>query len=235
VTGAQASEPVGFDAAAVVVFDCDGVLVDSERLAIRVEAQALAELGWPLSESEVAARFVGRSAAYMHEVVERRLGHAIDWEATFGRRHREAFEGELVAVDGVREVVHALVERGTPICVASSSTHDSIEFKLRRTELWEAFEGHVFSVEDVARAKPAPDVFLHAACTMGAVPARCAVVEDSASGVAAGLAAGMAVYGYAGGVTGADRLAADGVVVFDDMSVLLGLLGHGGAPWPPRS
>jgi HAD superfamily hydrolase (TIGR01509 family) len=171
--------------AALVVFDCDGVLVDSERLAIRVEAEVLGELGWALSEAEVTARFVGRSAAYMQAEVERQLGREIDWEETFGRRHREAFDAELVAIDGVGAVLDALLRRATPICVASSSTHGSIEYKLRRTGLWDVFAGRVFSVEDVAHAKPAPDVFQHAARAMGVAPADCAVVEDSRSGVEA--------------------------------------------------
>ena len=224
MTPARPPRTVALAEADVVVFDCDGVLVDSERLAIRVESAVLCELGWPLSESEVVDRFVGRSSAYMHAEVERHLGHAIDWDATFARRHRAAFDADLDVVAGVREVLAALVARGTPICVASSSTHGSIEYKLRRTLLWDAFEGRVFSVEDVASAKPAPDVFLLAAREMGAAPTRCAVVEDSVLGVAAGLAAGMGVYGYAGGVTSAERLAAPGVVVFDDMAALLDLL-----------
>jgi len=184
----------------------------------------LAELGWRLSEAEVAERFVGRSAGYMHAEVERVLGRPIDWTATFEHRHRAAFEAELAPVDGVGEVLSALAARGRPICVASSSTHASIEFKLRRTGLWDVFDGRVFSVEDVANAKPAPDVFLHAARELGVDPSRCAVVEDSPSGVEAGIAAGMAVFGFAGGVTSAERLLAPGVVVFDDMSALLGLL-----------
>jgi HAD superfamily hydrolase (TIGR01509 family) len=224
VTDAAAARTVTLGDASVVIFDCDGVLVDSERLAIRVESGVLAELGWPLSEAEVADRFVGRSAAHMQAVVERELGRTIDWESTFGRRHREAFEAELVAVDGVREVLDALVARATPICVASSSVHASIEFKLRRTDLWDVFAGRVFSVEDVEHAKPAPDVFLLAACEMGARPEQCVVVEDSRSGVEAALAAGMSVVAYAGGVTSADRLAGPGVVVVDDMATLLDLL-----------
>jgi HAD superfamily hydrolase (TIGR01509 family) len=210
----------------LVIFDCDGVLVDSERLAVRVEAEVLAELGWPLSQDEVVERFVGRSAAYMHAEIERELGHPIDWEATFSPRHRAAYEAELEAVDGVADVVHGLRDRDAPLCVASSSTHASIEFKLRRTGLWDAFDGAIFSVQDVAHGKPAPDVFLHAAREMGVAPVTCAVVEDSESGVEAGLAAGMAVFAFAGGVTRADRLARPGATVFHEMSQLSSLLAH---------
>jgi HAD superfamily hydrolase (TIGR01509 family) len=223
VTGTLGVPRGRIDDVGLVVFDCDGVLVDSERLAIRAESAVLGSLGWPLTEAEVVDRFVGRSAAYMHAEVERELGRKIDWDATFARAHREAFDVELVAVAGVAEVVTALAAARTPICVASSSTHASIEYKLRRTGLWDAFEGCVFSVNDVASAKPAPDVFLHAARAMGVDPSACSVVEDSTSGIAAGLAAGMTVYGFAGGVTSRERLASPGVVLFDDMSELLGL------------
>jgi HAD superfamily hydrolase (TIGR01509 family) len=208
----------------LVIFDCDGVLVDSERLAVRVEAEVLTEMGWPLTEDDVVRRFVGRSAAYMHTEVERTLGRSIDWDATFAPRHRAAFDAELEAVDGVAAVVEGLHDRGVAICVASSSTHASIEFKLRHTGLWGAFRGAVFSVDDVARSKPAPDVFLHAARELGVAPERCAVVEDSESGVAAGVAAGMSVFAFAGGVTPAERLTRPGSKVFFEMHQLPALL-----------
>ncbi len=208
----------------LVIFDCDGILVDSERLAVRVEAAVLGELGWPLTEAEVVDRFVGRSASYMQAEIERELGHPIDWDATFATRHRAAFEAELSAVEGVADVVAGLVDQGVAICVASSSTHQSIEFKLRRTGLWESFGGAVFSTEDVAHGKPAPDVFLLAAREQGTAPAACAVVEDSVSGVEAGIAASMAVFAFAGGVTPADRLARPGATVFHEMAELPVLL-----------
>jgi HAD superfamily hydrolase (TIGR01509 family) len=223
MTRAGAPDPTGC-AYDLVVFDCDGVLVDSERLAVRVEAEVLAELGWPLTEAEVVDRFVGRSASYMQAEVERELGREIDWDATFAPRHRAAYDAELEAVPGVAAVVDALCAAGVPRCVASSSTHASIEFKLRRTGLWDAFAGAIFSVDDVAHSKPAPDVFLHAARELGATPMACAVVEDSTTGVAAGLAAGMEVFAFSGGVTGADQLAAPGATVFDDMTQLGALL-----------
>ncbi len=208
----------------LVIFDCDGVLVDSERLAIRVEAEVLCELGWPMTEDEVADRFLGRSVAYMQAEVARELGRPIDWQATFGVRHREVFEDELVAVDGVTEVVLTLLAAGVPMCVASSSLRQSLDFKLHRTDLWDPFAGNVFSGDDVAHAKPAPDVFLHAAAAMGTAPSRCAVVEDSVAGVTAAVAAGMAVFAYAGGVTSAERLARPEVTVFHEMPELLDLL-----------
>jgi HAD superfamily hydrolase (TIGR01509 family) len=217
----------------LVIFDCDGVLVDSERLAVRVEAEVLCELGWPMTEEEVAERFVGHTVAYMESEVSRRIGHPIDWHATFGVRHREVFEAELVAVDGVTDVVSTLLARGVPMCVASSSLRQALEFKLRRTGLWDAFAGNVFSTEDVDHAKPAPDIFLHAAAAMGAYPSRCAVIEDSVAGVAAGVAAGMTVFAFGGGVTSAERLARPGATVFHEMSELLDLLAGEASVRPP--
>ena len=198
----------------LVIFDCDGVLVDSERLAVRTEAEILSGLGWPLTESDIVERFVGRSAGHMHREIERHLGRDIDWESEFEPRYREVFERELAAVPGV---IEALEEITTPVCVASSGSHVKMQFTLGRTGLLDRFEGRIFSADDVANGKPAPDVFLLAAERMGAKPERCAVVEDSVSGVTAGLAAGMAVFAFAGGVTRAELLAIGDAVVFEDM------------------
>jgi HAD superfamily hydrolase (TIGR01509 family) len=211
--------PDGFE---LVIFDCDGVLVDSERLAIRSEARILANLGWRLDESEIIERFVGRSASYMQAEVERHIGRPLDWEAEFEPEYRAIFARELVAVDGVVEALDAI---STPTCVASSSSLEKLTFTLGLTGLLDRFVGRLFSVDEVALGKPAPDVFLHAAAKMGAQPRRCAVIEDSVAGVAAGLAAGMAVYGFAGGVTSARVLRRDGVTVFANMSELPALLG----------
>jgi HAD superfamily hydrolase (TIGR01509 family) len=205
----------------LVIFDCDGVLIDSERLAIRTESQILHELGWPLSEAEVIDLFVGRSAVYMQGVIEEKIGRPIDWQAVFEDRVREACERELVPVDGV---VAALDEITTPSCVASSSSHRMLDFKLGLTGLAERFAGRVYSAEDVAHGKPDPAVFLFAAASMDVAPNRCAVIEDSVSGVEAGLAAGMAVFAFSGSVTSARDLQRDGVVLFDSMRDLPNLL-----------
>jgi HAD superfamily hydrolase (TIGR01509 family) len=202
----------------LVVFDCDGVLVDSERLAVRTEARILSNLGWPLTEADIVERFVGRSARYMKGEVERHIGRPVDWEVEFERSYRDVFERELAPVDGVVEALDTIV---VATCVASSGSHERMDFTLGLTGLRDRFRGRIFSVDDVVNGKPAPDIFLHAARTMGTEPARCAVVEDSVSGVAAGLAAGMKVFAFAGGVTPASR---DEVVVFDDMRLLPELL-----------
>jgi HAD superfamily hydrolase (TIGR01509 family) len=207
----------------LVIFDCDGVLVDSERISVRIDVQMLAELGWPLTEAEVIERFVGRSEEYMIGQVEAQLGRRLDagWEAPFRHLYREAFEAELEPVAGIVAALDAIAD---PTCVASSSSHERLRHTLGLTGLLERFDGRIFSAEEVEHGKPAPDLFLHAAATIGADPARCAVVEDSRHGVDAARAAGMWVFAYAGGVTSAERLAGPGTVVFSEMHELPALL-----------
>ncbi len=205
----------------LVIFDCDGVLVDSERLAVVMESRILTEIGWPLSEVEVIQRFVGRSSAYMKGQIEDEIGRSIDWWTEFEEPFRIICESELTPIDGVKDALDAIA---TPTCVASSSSHSSLEFKLGLTGLLERFHGRLFSSNDVEHAKPAPDVFLFAASQLDVVPDRCAVIEDSVNGVLAGLAAGMTVFAFAGGVTGASELTQDGVTVFREMRELPGLL-----------
>jgi HAD superfamily hydrolase (TIGR01509 family) len=205
-----------------VIFDCDGVLVDSERLAVRAEAQILAGLGWPLSGSDIVDRFVGRSAAHMHREVERHLGRSIEWDVEFEPRYREVFERELTAVAGVAAALDAI---RAPTCVASSGSHAKMRFTLGRIGLLDRFDGRIFSADEVPNGKPAPDVFLLAAERIGVPPDCCAVVEDSVSGVRAGQAAGMTVFAYSGGVTGAEMLSVGDAVVFGNMAELPALLG----------
>jgi HAD superfamily hydrolase (TIGR01509 family) len=210
----------------LVIFDCDGVLVDSERLAVRVESEYLTELGWPLTQAEIMERFTGRTDAYMDEAIEAQLGDRLPegWKDQFHRRYREAFAAELVPVDGVLEALDRIT---VPTCVASSGSHDKLRFTLGHTGLYERFEGRIFSGYEVANGKPAPDLFLHAAARMGAEPARCAVVEDTRPGVQAARAAGMRAFGYAGGLTPPHWLEDHGAVVFEDMRELPRLLADG--------
>ena len=207
----------------LVIFDCDGVLVDSERLSVRVDAIVLAELGWPLTEEEVIERFVGRSQEYMESEIEAHLGRPLPerWEEETRPRYREVFEAELAPVDGIVDALDAIA---LPTCVASSSTHERIRYTLELTGLHERFAGRIFSATEVEHGKPAPDLFLHAAERMGVAPEACVVVEDSRYGVEAARAAGMSAFGYAGGVTPAERLAGLATVVFDDMRELPTLL-----------
>jgi HAD superfamily hydrolase (TIGR01509 family) len=199
------------------------VLVDSERLAVRIDVRVLAELGWVLTEREVIDRFVGRSHEFMVAEIEAHLGRPLadGGEDPFQRLYREAFAAELAPVAGV---VQALDEITLPVCVASSGTHAKMRYTLGLTGLYERFAGRIFSATEVARGKPAPDLFLHAAARMGADPAACAVVEDSRYGVEAARAAGMLALGFAGGVTPAERLRGPGTIVFSDMRELPRLL-----------
>jgi HAD superfamily hydrolase (TIGR01509 family) len=220
----QAPDPASrHDAPALVIFDCDGVLVDSEKIAVKVDAVVLAGLGWPLAEAEIVERFVGRSYGDMIAEVEAHLGRRLPdgWDAPYRHLYLEAFEAELTEVDGVTDALDALT---LPSCVASSSSHEGLRHSLGLTGLYERFAGRIFSAEEVAHGKPAPDLFLHAARTLGVRPDRCAVVEDSPYGVAAARAAGMRAYGYCGGLTPAGRLEGPGTVVFDDMRELPELL-----------
>ncbi|HEV8142932.1 MAG TPA: HAD family hydrolase [Methylomirabilota bacterium] len=207
----------------LVIFDCDGVLVDSERLAVRVDVRVLAELGWALSEQEVIERFVGRSHEFMVTEIEAHLGRRLagDWEDAFQHLYREAFAAELTPVDGV---VEALDQIALPTCVASSGSHEKMRYTLGLAGLYDRFAGRIFSASEVARGKPAPDLFLYAAGRMGVDPATCAVVEDSRYGVEAARAAGMLALGFAGGLTAAEHLHGPGTLVFSDMRELPRLL-----------
>ncbi|QKG25297.1 HAD family hydrolase [Actinomadura verrucosospora] len=215
------------DAIELVIFDCDGVLVDSEPIAVRTHSAVLTALGWPLSEAEVMERFVGRSTASINELIEARLGPELTAEAgrRFERLHAEAVDAGLAPVDGIAEALAAIT---LPTCVASSGSHAKMRHTLGRTGLHAHFEGRIFSATQVARGKPAPDLFLLAAREMGADPGRCVVVEDSRYGVQAARAAGMRVLGYAGGLTPAEWLEGPDTVVFDDMRELPRLLAAAG-------
>ena len=212
----------------LVIFDCDGVLVDSERLAVRIDVQILARLGWVITEAEVIERFVGRSDKSIKADIEAQLGRPLpdDWEQEFQSLYRAAFAAALTPVPGV---VEALDRITLPTCVASSGSHDKMRYTLGLTGLYERFAGRIFSVYEVARGKPAPDLFLYAAARMGVDPAACAVVEDSRYGVAAARAAGMRAFAFAGGLTPRAWLEAPGTVVFTDMRELPQLLARVGA------
>lgn len=201
----------------LVILDNDGVLVDSEPVANRILADLLTEAGVPTSYEDALRDYMGGSLGRVHEVVRARTGTVLpaDLDERYHARLFEAFRTELHPVAGAVELVDALARAGVPYCVASSGTHERIRLALDRVGLLSRFsDTTIFSSADVDRGKPAPDLFLHAATVMGADPSRCVVVEDSATGVQAALAAGMTVYGYAG-MTPADRLAGAHEIVTD--------------------
>ena len=182
----------------LVIFDCDGVLIDSEMIGNRTHAAALTELGWPITVQEMIRRFTGMPDRDMYRLIEAEWGRALpaDYDETIGAAVEQAYASELAAIDGIHE---ALTEIEAPVCVASSSTPDKLRLGLTVTGLYERFAPNIFSASQVARGKPAPDLFLFAAERMGADPARCLVIEDSLAGVDAACAAGMRVIGFTGG------------------------------------
>lgn len=185
-----------------VIFDCDGVLVDSEIIALRVALESLAEIGLVYDRDDYAERFLGHTAA------DHRRGLDDDHAKAFGRPLPEGFADALSArmwaamaddvraVPGAAEAVRAL---DVPKAVASGSHPARLEDKLRRTGLFDAFAPHVYSAQTVPRGKPAPDIYLHAAARMNVPPARCVAVEDSVNGVISARTAGMDVIGFTGG------------------------------------
>jgi HAD superfamily hydrolase (TIGR01509 family) len=193
----------------LVIFDNDGVLVDSEPLSNTILAAYLTELGHPTSYEESVRDYMGAAMHRVHDLVGERTGQRLpgDFDDTLHSRVFAAFERELEPVDGVNEVLGKLAADGVPYCVASSGAHERIRVGHRKTGLDRWFrEGTVFSAEDVGRGKPAPDLFLFAAEQMGVTPEHCVVVEDSPLGVAAARAAGMDVYAFTA-MTPAARLA----------------------------
>jgi HAD superfamily hydrolase (TIGR01509 family) len=207
----------------LVIFDCDGVVVDSERIVFDVFGSFIRSLGVHLTEAETREEFLGRTLAECMKIVERFRGSPAppgSLERYTADRDRVLRE-QVRAVKGIREVLEALP---IPFCIASSGGYDKMRITLGATQLMPFFEGRLFSATEVGRGKPAPDIFLFAAERMGASPARTAVVEDTVNGVLAGSAAGMTVFGYVD-LTPAEKLIEAGATrTFDDMRALPALL-----------
>ena len=206
-----------------VIFDCDGVLVDSEPIANRVLASLLTEAGLPTTFADCMRDYRGRSMASCMALASERLGSPMpaDLPDRYYAEVKAVFARELEAVPGV---VGALDRIALPSCVASSGPHHKMRVTLERTGLWDRFAGRIFSASEVEHGKPAPDLFLYAARRMGFDPAATAVVEDSVPGVQAARAAGMRALAFARH-TDARELEAAGGEPFADMADLPGLLG----------
>jgi len=182
----------------LVILDCDGVLVDSEVISCQTLVDILSPFDPSYDLQAVMRRYLGRPSSAVIEDYERMTGHPAPDDFTKDWRARlfASFQKDLQAVAGVRSAVETF---GGDYCVASSSDEERIEICLRKAELWDLFEGRIFSTTRVRQGKPAPDLFLMAASERGAAPERCLVIEDSVSGVLAAKAAGMTAYGLAAG------------------------------------
>ncbi|MGV4922923.1 HAD family hydrolase [Streptomyces sp. BHT-5-2] len=211
----------------LVIFDNDGVLVDSEPISNEILADHLTELGHPTTYEESLRDFMGGSVQRVRDLVLEKSGRALPaaFEGDFHARVFDAFRQRLQPVPGVETVLEKLAADGVPYCVGSSGSHERIRVALTKTGLCERFgRGRVFSSQDVARGKPAPDLFLHAAREMGVAPERCAVVEDSPLGVRAAVAAGMDVYGFTAMTPASKLVEAGATALFTDMAELPQLL-----------
>jgi HAD superfamily hydrolase (TIGR01509 family) len=209
--------------AELVIFDCDGVLVDSDRIALRIQAERISALGLPTTYEDCVRDFLGLGMPATLRILSERLGGPLPdgWEEELDAAVRAAFREELRPVPGVERALAAI---DLPTCIASSGSQEKMRLTLGLTGLVDRFAGRVFSADEVERGKPAPDLFLYAAARMGAAPERCVVVEDSPFGVTGARGAGMMALGYAPEGDG-EALAAAGATVFASMDELPGLLG----------
>jgi len=210
----------------LVIFDCDGVLVDSEPIAARLTAEAVSELGWPMTPELAKSEFLGDTFANIIRRVEQHIGHSVppDWPARSQASLLAALERELAPVRGVRSAIETLRAAGATLAVGSQGSHDKMRLTLAVTELLPYFEGRIFSATQVSHPKPAPDLFLLAANTLGFSPQQSVVIEDSTRGVQAALAAGMRVLGYTGSV-GRDAIVQAGAEPIDDLAEVPARLG----------
>ena len=212
----------------LVIFDCDGVLVDSEAISCRAHAEVLSRHGYPITPEQVFDRFLGRSTRQANIEVEAELGRALpdDFHVQLQDEQFRSFEADLQAVPHIHAALDAITQA---ICVASSGSQQRIRLTLGRTHLYGRFAPNIFSSSQVINGKPAPDLFLFAAGQMNAAPERCIVIEDSVAGIAGAVAAGMTVLGFYGGSHcrpghGESLRAVGATETFDDMRQLPDLI-----------
>jgi HAD superfamily hydrolase (TIGR01509 family) len=207
----------------LVIFDCDGVLVDSERLSHAVLHAMLVEMGADISPQQTVERFIGTSMPICVARIGSLLGvpPPVEFLGEFSRRTRAAFTAELTLVPGVEQVLAALA---VPCCVASNGNRAKVDFTLGHTGLLARFAGRIFTADDVRHPKPAPDLFLHAAHSLGADPGRTTVVEDTPTGITAAKAAGMRAIGFAAMTPAATLHAAGADAVAHTMAEVQALL-----------
>ncbi len=206
----------------LIIFDCDGVLVDSETLENEISAQCLTQAGFEITGPEARARFIGLTTKAVIEIVEAELGRKLpsDWEDVYHARSHAVLATQVEAIEGVVAAIDALEAMGFETAVASSGEHAKMKITLGRTGMYGRFKGRIFSAQDVAHGKPAPDVYLLAAKTLGHAPETCYAVEDSPNGARAAIRAGMTTFGYAAQIDPALLKAVGVAAVFSDMADL---------------
>lgn len=212
----------------LVIFDCDGVLVDSEVISNDVLARTLTEQGLPTTLTQARHDYQGLLLEEIDSRAQAKLGRPLakDWLERYERDRAAAFRRELRAVPGAAEAVKRIRAAGVPVCVASQGKLEKTRLSLKLTQLDALFPDDVrFSAHSVARGKPHPDLFLHAAMTMGVEPSRCAVVEDTPSGVTAAVSAGMRALGYAADSdeAGLRQAGAETLLALEELPAVLGL------------
>lgn len=211
----------------LIIFDCDGVLVDTERLTNQTMASLVTDLGYPMTGPECQQRFMGRPLETIQDMIETLVGKSLpdDWPDQVRKRDLESFKAGVSQIPGVAAVLDYLDDRGTPYCVGSSGKYEKMHATLGSSGLLARLEDKLFSSQDCEKGKPAPDVFLLAARTLGYAPGDCAVIEDSLPGVLAGKAAGMRVFAFVHDpACDRDALRGAGAVLFERMEDLPGLL-----------
>ena len=217
----------------LIIFDCDGVLVDSEVISCHAHAQTLTKHGYPITEAQVLERFLGRSMRHSIGEVEAELGRRLP-DDFHSQVYSEIFRLFAISLQATPHMAETLARITAPVCVASSGPPEKISTSLNHVGLYERFAPHIFSAVQVRHGKPAPDLFLFAAEQMRATPARCLVIEDSLAGIEGAHAAGMTVLGFHGGSHcgpgyGERLRAAGATAVFDDMRELPDLMRRVGA------
>ncbi len=207
----------------LLIFDCDGVLVDTERIANQVLKECITEIGMELSFDDVLLHFKGRSAPDCVQILKEKFGVTPpeDFIETFRERSYARYEQETCPIPGIEDALKKL--KNYKMCVTSSSTHKKVHINLKRTGLEQYFDGNIFSAQDVQHGKPEPDLFLYAAEKNGVKPEECVVIEDSVHGVVAAINAGMKVLGYAD-LTSPERLQKAGAIPFSSMYQLPDLI-----------
>ncbi len=212
----------------LVIFDCDGILVDTETIANEVLSDFMKEIGLNFSPLECHRRFTGTAMDTIREEACRLSGKKLpeDWADKVRQADLVAFEAGIEPIPGILDVVAQLKAEGIPFCVGSSGRYEKMRMTLGSSGLWETFKDVLYSAQDCKMGKPAPDIFLYAAKGMGFKPEQCVVIEDSIAGIKAAKAAGMCVFNYTGDVNAdVEQARSLGAITFGHMSELPGLFG----------